>query len=170
MCEKALCLVRESPAPLRVARTREDLSETVPETLSWILRVAPRAPRDDDKAVRLLRMLNPVERARDEEDCERYKVEPYVLPGDVYSLAGHIGRGRLDLSRLARRNSGIPTPRRDAHNQPGHTERLAWLPSAIPFPKHHLSHWSRESRPLFPRCHPGGIGWNRGSRQNHGAA
>jgi cellobiose phosphorylase len=48
---------------------------------------------DGDKAVRLLRMLNPVEHARDEKDCERYKVEPYVMPGDVYSLAGHIGRG-----------------------------------------------------------------------------
>jgi cyclic beta-1,2-glucan synthetase len=48
---------------------------------------------DGDKAVRLLRMLNPVEHARDENDCERYKVEPYVMPGDVYSLAGHVGRG-----------------------------------------------------------------------------
>src|SRR5438067_538977 len=48
---------------------------------------------DGDKAVRLLRMLNPVERAREDEDRERYKVEPYVIPGDVYSLAGHIGRG-----------------------------------------------------------------------------
>jgi cellobiose phosphorylase len=48
---------------------------------------------DGDKAVRLLRMLNPVEHARDEKDCERYKVEPYVIPGDVYSLAGHVGRG-----------------------------------------------------------------------------
>ena len=48
---------------------------------------------DGDKAVGLLRMLNPVEHARDEKDCERYKVEPYVMPGDVYSLAGHVGRG-----------------------------------------------------------------------------
>jgi cellobiose phosphorylase len=48
---------------------------------------------DGDKAVRLLRMLNPVEHARDEKDCERYKVEPFVIPGDVYSLAGHVGRG-----------------------------------------------------------------------------
>jgi cellobiose phosphorylase len=48
---------------------------------------------DGDKAVRLLRMLNPVEHARDENDCERYKVEPYVMPGDVYSLAGNVGRG-----------------------------------------------------------------------------
>jgi cyclic beta-1,2-glucan synthetase len=48
---------------------------------------------DGDKAVRLLRTLNPVERSRNEADCERYKVEPYVMPGDVYSLAGHVGRG-----------------------------------------------------------------------------
>jgi cellobiose phosphorylase len=48
---------------------------------------------DGDKAVQLLRMLNPIEHARDEKDCERYKVEPYVMPGDVYSLAGHVGRG-----------------------------------------------------------------------------
>jgi len=48
---------------------------------------------DGDKAVRLLRMLNPVERAREDEDRERYKVEPYVMAGDVYSLAGHVGRG-----------------------------------------------------------------------------
>jgi cyclic beta-1,2-glucan synthetase len=48
---------------------------------------------DGDKAVQLLRMLNPVEHARDEKACDRYRVEPYVIPGDVYSLAGHVGRG-----------------------------------------------------------------------------
>jgi len=48
---------------------------------------------DGDKAVRFLRMLNPIEHARDEMDCERYKVEPYVMPGDVYTLAGQVGRG-----------------------------------------------------------------------------
>jgi cellobiose phosphorylase len=48
---------------------------------------------DGDKAVRLLRMLNPVEHAREDEDRERYKVEPYVIPGDVYSLGGQVGRG-----------------------------------------------------------------------------
>lgn len=48
---------------------------------------------DGDKAVRLLRMLNPVEHAREKADSERYKVEPYVIAADVYSLAGHVGRG-----------------------------------------------------------------------------
>jgi len=48
---------------------------------------------DGDEAVRLLRMLNPIEHARDEQDCERYKVEPYVVPGDVYSVGNLAGRG-----------------------------------------------------------------------------
>ena len=48
---------------------------------------------DGDKAVRLLRMLNPVEHAREDEDRECYKVEPYVIPSDVYSLGDHVGRG-----------------------------------------------------------------------------
>ena len=59
---------------------------------TWVAMVFARQG-DGDKAVRLLRMLNPVEHARDEKDCERYKVEPYVMPGDVYSLSGHVGRG-----------------------------------------------------------------------------
>jgi cellobiose phosphorylase len=59
---------------------------------TWVAMAVARQG-DGDKAVRLLRMLNPVEHARDEKDCERYKVEPYVMPGDVYSLAGHVGRG-----------------------------------------------------------------------------
>ncbi len=48
---------------------------------------------DGDKAVSLLRMLNPIEHAREQEDYERYKVEPYVLAGDVYALKDHVGRG-----------------------------------------------------------------------------
>jgi len=48
---------------------------------------------EGDKTVRLLRMLNPIEHARDDEARERYKVEPYVIAGDIYSLAGHVGRG-----------------------------------------------------------------------------
>jgi cyclic beta-1,2-glucan synthetase len=48
---------------------------------------------DGDRAVELLRLLNPVEHAREPEDVERYKVEPYVSPADVYNLPGHVGRG-----------------------------------------------------------------------------
>ncbi|MGH2367239.1 MAG: GH36-type glycosyl hydrolase domain-containing protein, partial [Chloroflexota bacterium] len=46
-----------------------------------------------NRAVELLRLLNPVEHARTPEDVDRYKVEPYVVAADVYNLAGHVGRG-----------------------------------------------------------------------------
>jgi len=48
---------------------------------------------DGDKAVSLLRMLNPIEHGRDERDFARYKVEPYVIAADVYAAQGHYGRG-----------------------------------------------------------------------------
>jgi cellobiose phosphorylase len=48
---------------------------------------------DGDRATALLRMLNPVEHARTPEDVERYKVEPYVVAADVYTLEGQLGRG-----------------------------------------------------------------------------
>ncbi|MDQ3814400.1 MAG: hypothetical protein M3347_10665, partial [Armatimonadota bacterium] len=48
---------------------------------------------DGNQAVRLLKMLNPVEHAREPDQVARYKVEPYVVAADVYSLEGHVGRG-----------------------------------------------------------------------------
>ena len=46
-----------------------------------------------ERAVQLLRMLNPVEHARTPEDVERYRVEPYAVAADVYALDGHVGQG-----------------------------------------------------------------------------
>jgi cyclic beta-1,2-glucan synthetase len=48
---------------------------------------------DGDKAVSILRMLNPIEHAREERDLVRYKVEPYAIAADVYAAEGHNGRG-----------------------------------------------------------------------------
>ena len=48
---------------------------------------------DGNKAVELLRLLNPVEHARTPADVARYKVEPYVVAADVYALEGQVGRG-----------------------------------------------------------------------------
>jgi cyclic beta-1,2-glucan synthetase len=48
---------------------------------------------DGDRANTLLRLLNPIEQAREPMDVARYVVEPYVLAADVYRLDGHIGRG-----------------------------------------------------------------------------
>ncbi len=46
-----------------------------------------------DEAVELFHMLNPVNHTRTPEDVERYKAEPYVVAGDVYARAPHVGRG-----------------------------------------------------------------------------
>jgi cyclic beta-1,2-glucan synthetase len=46
-----------------------------------------------NRALELFDLLNPIRHATKPEDVARYKVEPYVLAGDVYSLPPHTGRG-----------------------------------------------------------------------------
>ena len=46
-----------------------------------------------ERAVKLLRLLNPIEHARDAQAVWNYGVEPYVVAADVYRLPGRIGRG-----------------------------------------------------------------------------
>jgi cyclic beta-1,2-glucan glucanotransferase len=46
-----------------------------------------------DEALELFRMVNPINRANSRTGVQRYKVEPYVLAGDVYSEPPHVGRG-----------------------------------------------------------------------------
>lgn len=48
---------------------------------------------DGDKAAELFRMLNPINRTASRATVQRYKVEPYVMAGDVYSEPPHVGRG-----------------------------------------------------------------------------
>jgi len=48
---------------------------------------------DGDKAAELFRMLNPINRTVSQTALQRYKVEPYVVAGDVYSEPPHVGRG-----------------------------------------------------------------------------
>ena len=48
---------------------------------------------DGDKAAELFRMMNPINRADTRANVQRYKVEPYVVAGDIYAEAPHIGRG-----------------------------------------------------------------------------
>ena len=48
---------------------------------------------DGDKAAELFRMLNPINRSNTRAGVQRYKVEPYVAVGDVYSQPPHVGRG-----------------------------------------------------------------------------
>ncbi len=48
---------------------------------------------DKHKAMRWFEWLNPLKRARTDEEIDRYRLEPYVMPGDIYSVGGYAGRG-----------------------------------------------------------------------------
>jgi cyclic beta-1,2-glucan synthetase len=45
------------------------------------------------RAFELFQMLNPLMHARTPEEVATYKVEPYVVAADVYTVAGQLGRG-----------------------------------------------------------------------------
>ncbi|MGH9703807.1 MAG: GH36-type glycosyl hydrolase domain-containing protein [Candidatus Acidiferrales bacterium] len=48
---------------------------------------------DGDKAFELFSMINPIHRATSRTSVQRYKVEPYVVAGDIYGEPPHAGRG-----------------------------------------------------------------------------
>lgn len=48
---------------------------------------------DGDRAGELFRLLNPIYHADTPEKVARYRVEPYVVAADVYSVPPHVGRG-----------------------------------------------------------------------------
>ena len=49
--------------------------------------------RQPERAMELFSMLNPINHAKDETSAKNYRVEPYVIAADVYSVAPHVGRG-----------------------------------------------------------------------------
>jgi cyclic beta-1,2-glucan synthetase len=46
-----------------------------------------------ERAAKLFSLLNPINHALNESDATTYRVEPYVIAADVYSVAPHVGRG-----------------------------------------------------------------------------
>jgi cyclic beta-1,2-glucan synthetase len=48
---------------------------------------------DGDKAGELFRFMNPINRTSSRANMQRYKVEPYVVAGDIYAEPPHVGRG-----------------------------------------------------------------------------
>ncbi|MEP6993230.1 MAG: glucoamylase family protein [Acidobacteriota bacterium] len=58
----------------------------------WAM-IAFAALGDGDKAGELFAILNPINHASTRSGLYRYKVEPYVMAGDVYSERPHAGRG-----------------------------------------------------------------------------
>jgi cyclic beta-1,2-glucan synthetase len=48
---------------------------------------------DGDKVGELMWLLNPIHHANTNAAIHRYKVEPYAVAADVYSVPPHVGRG-----------------------------------------------------------------------------
>jgi cyclic beta-1,2-glucan glucanotransferase len=46
-----------------------------------------------DQAAALFSLLNPINHASTRTDVQRYKVEPYVVAADIYSVPPNVGRG-----------------------------------------------------------------------------
>ncbi len=46
-----------------------------------------------DKAIEYLNMISPAEHSKTKQEADKYKIEPYVIPADVYSTKGLEGRG-----------------------------------------------------------------------------
>jgi len=49
--------------------------------------------KQKDKAMDILKILNPINHSNNKEIADIYKVEPYVIAADVYSNVDHVGRG-----------------------------------------------------------------------------
>lgn len=48
---------------------------------------------EGNHAYELFRLLNPINHARTDSEVQRYRVEPYVMASDVYSISPYVGRG-----------------------------------------------------------------------------
>lgn len=46
-----------------------------------------------DKAMEMYKIINPIEHGKTEELMQKYKVEPYVVEADIYSVDNFAGRG-----------------------------------------------------------------------------
>ncbi|MDP4182560.1 MAG: glucoamylase family protein, partial [Bacillota bacterium] len=59
---------------------------------AWVI-IAFTKLGDGDKALDLFDLINPINHTRTHMEVSKYKVEPYVMPADVYAVPPHVGRG-----------------------------------------------------------------------------
>ncbi|WP_419823103.1 GH36-type glycosyl hydrolase domain-containing protein [Anoxybacterium hadale] len=59
---------------------------------AWVI-IAFAMLGDGDKALELFDLINPINHSRTGREASIYKVEPYVIAADVYSVYPHVGRG-----------------------------------------------------------------------------
>ena len=58
---------------------------------AWVI-IATAMVGDGERAEKLFRLINPLHHTTTEQEIKKYRGEPYVLCGDVYSVAPHEGR------------------------------------------------------------------------------
>ena len=58
----------------------------------WAI-IAESILKNGDKTLELYKMINPIEHSRNKDSANKYKVEPYVIPADVYGAGNLAGRG-----------------------------------------------------------------------------
>ena len=58
----------------------------------WAI-IAESILKNGDKTLELYKMINPIEHSRNKASSSKYKVEPYVIPADVYGAGNLAGRG-----------------------------------------------------------------------------
>ncbi len=115
---------------------------------------------DGDKAAELLAMLNPITHAATPQGVEQYRVEPYVVVGDVYSEAPHVGRGgwtwytgsagwlyRAGIEWLL----GVRVQGTRLVVEPVHPLRMARVHRGVPVSLRAVRHRRREPRRCLPR-------------------
>ncbi|MCI8412053.1 MAG: hypothetical protein HFJ40_06465 [Clostridia bacterium] len=93
-----------------------------------------------DKALELYRMINPIEHARTKEASNKYKVEPYVIPADIYG-ASNLSRKRwmdmvyrickLVLQSRNRIYIRIKNRKRIYENRTLYSKRMERIPNTI---------------------------------------
>jgi cyclic beta-1,2-glucan synthetase len=74
-----------------VAGVRENGGQYTHAAL-WVVK-AMALLRRHDRVATLLEMLTPIHHTRTPETVDRYRLEPYVVAGDVYGVAPHVGQG-----------------------------------------------------------------------------
>ncbi len=119
------------------------------------------------RAAELLDLLNPIRHADTPEAVARYRVEPYVVAGDVYGRPPHTGRGGWTwytgsaswLYRVALESIlGLRTRRRPPRHRPVHPRCLAAVRGRLPISDRFVPDRGREPRRRRagrPFCPPG---------------
>lgn len=58
----------------------------------WVI-IAEAILENKEKTLELYKVINPIEHSKSMEEIKKYKLEPYVIPADIYGIGNLVGRG-----------------------------------------------------------------------------